>query len=554
MRLLRKSFYIMARDFKIGRLKPLRFRYIALILLIAIGGCGGKPPIPGIEERANTLPALPARDSVNPRAFMYFSNGSIFEAMRNFAMANRQYEEALKFYPGSPEIRYSYASSFFQMNDYPRALYEAQKISPRNLRAWLLIGDCYRALGQNDSAMAAYGQTLKIDSENVNVYRYMAAYYEQSGKLDSAVWAYETIARLSPNYQTYQDIGNLYMRARQLDPARKYYSMSLAFDSSEINLRSFLGLAAIFEAIGDKAEARRYLEKARQLSPQNTYVLNKLIDIYEDEKSLTLAIAAAESLNRIAPGDTNGVRRLGALYFEADSLDKADSIFNSLLSAGDEHMVTYYFSGRISFLKKNFGVARDRFQKMTIVADSVTDGWINLGLTYQFLDSGDIEIKTYKDGLNRMRNLDDSLRIMFALGSAMERNDQFDSSVSAFEKIISFAPDHAPSLNYLGYMLADRGIRLEYALGLIKKALEISPDNGAYVDSYGWVLYRLGNYQDALQELLRAYKLVGDDPVILEHVGDAYEAVGDTANARVFWEKARESGSAAPSLLEKLEK
>ncbi len=527
---------------------------LAIILLIYLAGCGGQKPIPGIEERGTKLPALPLRDAVDPRAFTYFTNGTLLELMGNLPMANRQFEEALKYYPGSAEIRYSYASSFLGMNDYSRALREAQKISPRDLRAWLLLGDCYRAQGNNDSAMAAYGTSLKYDSNDAAVYNFMGAYYQQINNFDSAIWAYENIARIVPSYQIYQEIANLNMRARKPDEALKYYTLSISLDSSTDNVRSYLGLSAVLETRGDVIGAKKYLETAVALSPQNTFILSRLLGFYQDTHEYGKALTTARSLISLTPDDRNAIRRLGVLYYDADSLKPADSIFKSLVKDGDENIVNYYYLGRIAFDQKNLGDAKIDFMKMTIMGDSVVDGWLNLGIVYQLQDSSSLEIATYQSSLAHLKNLDDSVRVMFGLASALQRNNEFDSSVALFEKILSISPNHAQSMNYLGYMLADKKVRLNYATDLIKRALELAPENGAYIDSYGWVLYQQGDYKGALKELLKACGVMADDPTVLEHVGDAYNAVGDTVNARQYWEKALKSGSESKSLKEKLGK
>ncbi|MEW5924324.1 MAG: tetratricopeptide repeat protein, partial [Candidatus Zixiibacteriota bacterium] len=166
----------------------------------------------------------------------------------------------------------------------------------------------------------------------------------------------------------------------------------------------------------------------------------------------------------------------------------------------------------------------------------------------------DLEVATYNTGLNYVKNLDDSVRIMFNMGATLERNGRFDEAVGIMEKIIELMPDHSQALNYLGYMLADKGVRLKYARGLIERALEISPDNGAFIDSYGWVLYKMGDYKKALNTLIRAYQLESNDPVVAEHLGDAYAALGDMENAHNYWKKALELNPDNESLVEKLRK
>jgi tetratricopeptide (TPR) repeat protein len=521
---------------------------------LLIIGCGGKKAIQGIDERNIELPPLRERNAINDRAYNYFINGAIFEAMGDYASANGQYGEALKIYPKSSEIRYSYAETFFQMANYKRALNEVGMIEPKTLNVWLLMGDCHRALIQNDSALAAYREAIKIDSNNSAAYHYAAAFYQQKNQLDSAIWAYEQMARLTPSYRIYQEIANLHLKSGRNEQARNYYLQSIALDSSSENTRSFLGLSVIAEQAGDMATAQQYTEKAAQLTPQNLLIQERLLGFYDRADNIPQALATAKTIMELDPTNRIVARRLGIFYYELDSLAYADSIFTALLSGGDENIINYYYSGRIAFDKNEMERAKKEFKKVTIVGDSLVDGWLNLGVIYDRQDSVDLEIDTYWSSLMFMRNRDDSIRMMFALGSALERHNQFDSAVGMFEEIIKIDPENGQSLNYLGYMLAEKGLRLDYAEELIKKAINIMPENGAYIDSYGWVLFQKGQYQAALEQLLLAYKYIQNDAAILEHLGDAYNAIGNATNAKLFWNKVLEIDPNNKTVLEKLKK
>ena len=95
--------------------------------------------------------------------------------------------------------------------------------------------------------------------------------------------------------------------------------------------------------------------------------------------------------------------------------------------------------------------------------------------------------------------------------------------------MLTLQPENSHALNYLGYMWADNGENLEQALELIRRAVDLDPNNGAFVDSLGWALFRLGEFEQARRHLERANQLVPRDSTILEHLGDVYVALGDTA-------------------------
>jgi tetratricopeptide (TPR) repeat protein len=120
-------------------------------------------------------------------------------------------------------------------------------------------------------------------------------------------------------------------------------------------------------------------------------------------------------------------------------------------------------------------------------------------------------------------------------GAGLERQKRFDQSEAAFRKVLELDPKNAGALNYLGYMLADRNVRLEEAYDLIKRAVDLEPENGAYLDSLGWVYYRQGKLDDARGLLERALDRM-QDPTVHDHLGDVYLKLGKTKEAIAQWQ------------------
>ena len=134
-----------------------------------------------------------------------------------------------------------------------------------------------------------------------------------------------------------------------------------------------------------------------------------------------------------------------------------------------------------------------------------------------------------------------------------EKQGQFDDAVNAFRRVIALDPKHAEAYNYVGYMYAERGQNLDEAVTLIGKALELEPENGYFIDSLGWAYYQQGKYADALRELKRAVDRTKEDPVILEHLGDAYLKNGLDNEALVAWEKALKIDPTADGVKKKVD-
>ena len=131
-----------------------------------------------------------------------------------------------------------------------------------------------------------------------------------------------------------------------------------------------------------------------------------------------------------------------------------------------------------------------------------------------------------------------SPEVLFWLGAAYERKGRFAEAERQFRRVLDARPDFAPALNYLGYMWAERGENLLEAIDLVSQAVEIEPENGAYIDSLGWAYYQLGRYEEARGHLEKAAALVGEDAVVLEHLGDVYVAVGELELGRLHYQRA----------------
>jgi tetratricopeptide (TPR) repeat protein len=133
---------------------------------------------------------------------------------------------------------------------------------------------------------------------------------------------------------------------------------------------------------------------------------------------------------------------------------------------------------------------------------------------------------------------DEKKEIYFLRGSTYERQKKYDQAEEQFRKILATDPQNAMTLNYLGYMLADRGVRLDEALTLIKKAVELEPANYAYLDSLGWAYFKLGKYDLAESNLVKASQRVNTDATVQDHLGDLYQKTGRLKLAAAHWERA----------------
>ncbi|HMT13161.1 MAG TPA: tetratricopeptide repeat protein [Aestuariivirga sp.] len=132
-------------------------------------------------------------------------------------------------------------------------------------------------------------------------------------------------------------------------------------------------------------------------------------------------------------------------------------------------------------------------------------------------------------------------RLFYYRGIARERLKRWPEAEADFRKALELSPDEPPVLNYLGYSMIEKKINLDEAMAMVKKAVDVRPNDGYIVDSLGWAYYQLGKYDEALPHLERAVELASADPTIAEHLGDVYWQVGRKLEAKFQWQHAKDN-------------
>jgi tetratricopeptide (TPR) repeat protein len=491
-------------------------------------------------------------EPIDYRAYQYYVNGLLFEELKDMSSASMSFEQAWRFCPESTEIGLAYARTLFKLRDYSKSLEVTNKLDSGLADVLLLKADCYRKKGDASRAKQTFLDLHAVDSTREIGYMFLTGYYQKHGKPDSAIWALTNLARVLPAVPEVQtELGRAYQAVGNLVAARAAFRQAIVLDPSEGSAKIWLRLSETFEPEGQSDSSLAVLEAALEQHPFNTVLHSGIARLWIMRDSIMPAIPHLRTVAELSPENHTARRRLGIMLMAVDSLIASDSVLSSLVADGDADPNTRFYLGRLAILNEDFSRARDELTLVTKHASNFPDGWMALGFCYRQLDQPEEEIATYQAGLLQMREEQDAIQIYFALGAAFEQSDQVDSAISAFEEILDHDPDHAASLNYLGYLLADKGIQLEYARELLERAVSLQPNNAAFLDSYGWVFYRLGDYDAAVQYLSSAVEL-DSDPVIYDHFGDALHARGETDRAREWWQRALDQQPENESIREKL--
>jgi Flp pilus assembly protein TadD len=248
-----------------------------------------------------------------------------------------------------------------------------------------------------------------------------------------------------------------------------------------------------------------YTRLASYIAPQNIHALLLSAQLLEELKNYDLAIATYDAVPRSHPA------------FVKAELGRAQA----LVSIGKKETA-------IEVLTQ----LSESFPKMRGVHDA-------LGNLLRQDGQFDAAIEVYDTAISMIKNPEPKHWYNFYVRAiAYERDGNWAAAMRDFDNALILSPNQFQVLNYLGYSLVERGERLEEALSMIQLAVAAQPKAGYIIDSLGWVQYKLGYYNEAVSQLERAAELMATDPIVNDHLGDSYWAVGRKIEARFQWRRA----------------
>lgn len=550
--------------------------YCLIVLAMLIAGCAGRAP--KVEDPPSALNSRQAQ-----LAYHHFSDAASLFAMGEYAEAAEAYERALRLDPASFEIRLSLAETYFRLRQFPRVVSIAQAVEPKDASVFELLGRAYAYMGRDGEAREAYLKLVERDSTNAQAYWFLSRQAMRRGQLTEAAGYLQRLSHHRSVPRVFNELGNLHVRMGAFDDAADAYRQSLDRDSSRNNRRAYLGLAGAEESLGRFEAAAEAYRRAIAMTPDDLSTRRRLLGLYLHSEAYDSAMAAIETILEYNPDDPERIR-LGAILYTTGRYAKAESLFTAMVeeSGGTDYIAIFYL-GRIAEAQEDHPRAKAYFERATVVSDTIPDAWIHWGTVllnedslsaalvvgYRALDAvTDPAPFWYFLGLAFARNdfhdsaivwferaRDDDTsdtRVQFSLGAALERAGRFGEAAVIFLNLLEQKPTHAAALNYLGYMYADSGMHLEESLDMIERALEQDPDNGAYLDSFGWVLFRLGRYAEAENQIRRALDVLQSDATVYDHLGDILAATGRREEARETWRRALELNPADARIRDKV--
>jgi tetratricopeptide (TPR) repeat protein len=414
------------------------------------------------------------------------------------------------------------------------------------------LGRVESRLGKDDEAIKASETAVKRSPLLLAGYENLFLINLQKGRVGPALAVLQEASKQSEASQGFLvDLSELYAALERQAPsehkaaeagARDALERAAAMESDDPHLQ--LRLADGFNALGDATNAipiyEMLVDRFHEVPALQEDVRSKLTDLYLRQHNVDKAREQLEATVDQDPANAQAYFVLGSLACDARKMPEAEEYFKKALLLADDRE-WYYELAEVQIDQDHAKDALATLAKAGAKYAQTFEGEFLTALAYSREQDYTNAVNHYTSAelLGRAsdpKRLDDYF--YFQEGAAYERKGDYADSEAAFDKALLLAPDAAETLNYLGYMLADRGVKLEHAHELIAKAVRLEPKNAAYLDSLGWVLYKLNQPADALPQELKAIELSPEpDAILFDHLGDIYAALKQTDKARESWRK-----------------
>ncbi|HEX2787008.1 MAG TPA: tetratricopeptide repeat protein [Ignavibacteria bacterium] len=513
--------------------------------------------------------------SSNEQAQGYFIAGKTAELKFNYYDALQNYQTALK-YDKAAGIYFAIANLQFTLDkpaDALSSINSALRISPDDITYLELKAGILRAQEKYDKAAETYEAIIRKKPDYTYGLYSLARMYQHLNKPEKAIVIYEKITdEIGYDFDVLKRMYEIYFQNKDYEKCVETLSAILKIYPFDIAYKK--QLAALYVMINRPDEAEQLYTEILIIDPKDKEILTELTKIYFVKNEMDKGF---EKFRKILGKDSLSYAekiQLGEIYYnlivqDREAITIAKNIFTNVSENYPDKWVPYYFLGAIDIVNKDFDSYTAKFEKALQLADTAKDALLQIGYVYytqnKITEADDALAKAvrlypedfqanYFYGLVLQRKGDeptainyfeyaleinpDDVGMLSTLALAYDNQKMYDKSDEAHEKALRLDPESALILNNYAYQLSERGVKLDKALAMSKKSLQKEPKNASYLDTIGWIYYKMKQYEEARSYIMQSLQVNGGSAVVNEHMGDIYNAMGDKDNARKYWQKA----------------
>ena len=476
--------------------------------------------------------------------------GRLYFLNKDLRKAEAEMKAAVNLDPGSEEAVTNLAYLYNEEGDSKKAADVLSQVpeGKRSSKMYAALGNTYEQQKDYPKAIEAYGKAVAMDKENLDALRGLAQNLANDNQIEKALEQYKRVQDADPQDPTAPlRIAEIYRRQGKFDLALENIKKASALgpDLLEVPYNE----ALILEAQGKYDESAAVLQKlvsrplppdARQGDKTNRAIfLERLGNIYREEGRPLLAVETFKKIIELGGEETaRGYQDVIDAYREQKQWNEATrTAQEAVKKLPDDKSLKLALAQQLADMGKE--------AESVQLAKSVLKGGPDDRDSYIYLSQIYMRLKKWKESEEAIAQAEklatrpeEKQYVKFVQGSIYERQKKFDQAEQAFRQVLQQDPNNSMTLNYLGYMLADRNTHLEEALTMIKKAIDLDPQNYNYIDSLGWVYFKLGNYDQAEENLRKAADKSPNDATIQDHLGELYARTNRFKLAAAHWERA----------------
>jgi tetratricopeptide (TPR) repeat protein len=452
----------------------------------------------------------------------------------------------------------------------------AAAMRPSDPEPRLFAGYLASVSGQWQRAEEHYLEALRLEPTSEEAISFLGAMYAESGRLDEASEAFSRLGAISPgSHLPDYFLGRVALRREDRAAAARHFRAAIRKRPDFVE--SLVELALLNEQEGDFRSAERNYRQIIRHRPDITMAKARLTRILIRAGKRREALALMEEITGAPQGPEEAGLTIGLMFLEDSLWDRAAAEFTGVLRRQPDNTRARYLLA-VSQAEGGSGAqALENLLRIPYQSEEYVDATLYLasllakegrrnealaalaqarrshpGAPMLLVAYGRIleedgrlaeALPLYREGV---KLFPESADLHFSLGAAEDSSGRREECLAAMERAVELDPEFSEALNYLAYTWAEENRKLKEALTLALKANSLRPDNGYYLDTLGWVYYRMRDYDKALPLLERAAQISGEDPVILEHLGDVLRRFGRHAEARRAYTRAVEKGHERP--------
>ncbi|MBX3733133.1 MAG: tetratricopeptide repeat protein [Verrucomicrobiae bacterium] len=523
-----------------------------LVTLLLLTGCqttrdgrGGKSPsgdAPGTESDA----VLEQR----VKAHAAYAAGVLLQEREEPEAAFAQFVRATEFDPSNEPLATEVAGFYLQRNQFPEALAVLQRTAAQPGTSGVsktLLAVTLRRVGRTNEAMAAFADAIRSTPTLLAPYQELAELHLAEGQTNRAVALVESSLQVSSEVPAHWlATGDLFAwlaarspdaRERAVLGRRQALDRATALGTTDPALLLRLGRA--WMDLGDATAAEAMFQQAARQLPRDPAVAANLAELMIRDGRLKEARESLELLSRFNPTSHFPWYFLAILDLDERNVDEAVRKFERAIAVNPDFEPAYADLAAVQMNRGQTETALDLLKRARVRFPESHRVVLLLGVAETRVPDVEAALQAFAEAeALALKTEPPDHRFYFQAGAALERAGATPEAIRYLRRALEVDPDFDEAQNHLGYLWAERGENLDEALQLIERAVAADPENPAYLDSLGWVLFKLERPAEALPWMEKAVQFLPEpDATVYDHLGDVLEALGRPDEARAAWEK-----------------